>query len=112
MELNHDTFELVETKEIRCTPVMIGSRILTRPLKPKGRTRSGIYVVGKDNPQEGTEAEVIAIGPGILLQDGSRHAMQTRVGDRVLIGPRTVKVMIDEVDCFVVDEGDILAVLR
>lgn len=93
-------------------PVMIGSRVLVKKEKPRGQTRSGLVLPGNMKAADYTEGEVTAVGPGILLPEGQRHAMQCRVGDRVLLGPRVVEVRIDDAPFYVVDEGDILAILR
>lgn len=76
------------------------------------KTVSGIIVpetIEKGRPERG---EVIAIGPGKLLENGQRAAVSVRVGDTVLFkkyGPDEVKVKGESF--LILSESDILAIL-
>ena len=62
----------------------IGNRIIVRREASDVKTAGGILLpdAAQKKPQRG---EVIAVGPGKLnTQDGSRHPMQLKVGDKVL----------------------------
>lgn len=87
--------------------LLVGSRILVKKTI-RNQTRSGLVLPNSFTPTDGTEAVVLAVGPGVLLQDGRRHAMQTKPGDTVLIGPRVVEIAVDGTKLFVLDEGDVL----
>lgn len=60
-------------------------RILVRPIEPETVTASGIYLPesSKERPVQG---EVVAVGPGKLLDNGQRAAMSVAKGDRVVYG--------------------------
>lgn len=60
-------------------------RILVRPIEPKTMTESGIYLPesSKERPVQG---EVVAVGPGKLLDNGQRAEMSVSKGDRVVYG--------------------------
>ncbi len=63
-----------------------------------------------EKPEQG---EVIAVGDGRLLQDGTRRPLQLNVGDQVLFGKyagQTVKV--DGEELLVMREGDVMGVLE
>ena len=63
----------------------------------------------REKPEKGT---VIAVGPGKLLENGSRAALSVKVGDTVVFkkySPDEVKVGKDEY--LVIREDDVLAVL-
>jgi len=92
-------------------PVMVGSRVLVKKIK-REMSKHGIILPQTNSAAAGSEGEVVAIGPGILLQSGQRLPLSVRVGDRVIIGPRVIEIEIDEQRYYVVDEGDILAILR
>ncbi|HKB38899.1 MAG TPA: co-chaperone GroES [Gemmataceae bacterium] len=61
----------------------LGDRIVVRRFEAEGKTAGGILLpdTAKNKPQKG---KVLAVGPGRLLKDGSRRALQVKVGDTVL----------------------------
>lgn len=61
----------------------LGDRVLIKLLASEEVTKSGIVIpdTAKEKPQEG---EVLAVGPGRLLDDGKRSPMEVKVGDIVL----------------------------
>ena len=61
----------------------LGDRVLIKLLASEEVTKSGIVIpdTAKEKPQEG---EVLAVGPGRLLDDGKRAPMDVKVGDIVL----------------------------
>ena len=76
-------------------------------------TKSGIVLpdtVDKEKPEKG---EVIAIGPGKLMENGQRAEMSVKIGDKVMFkkySPDEIKV--DEEEYLVISEGDIMAILE
>ena len=90
-------------------------------LGPKGRnvviekkfgsptiTKDGV-TVAKEKPQE---AEVIAVGPGKLSDEGKRAPMDVQAGDRVLMGKYSgSEIKIDGNDYVILREDEILAVI-
>lgn len=61
----------------------IGDRIVVRREAAEEKTAGGILLPdsAKNKPQQGV---VVAVGPGKLKPDGTRVAMQLKVGDKVL----------------------------
>ncbi|NLF80357.1 MAG: co-chaperone GroES [Clostridia bacterium] len=61
----------------------LGDRVLIKLLPSEEVTKSGIVIpdTAKEKPQEG---EVLAVGPGRLLDDGKRAPIEVKVGDIVL----------------------------
>jgi chaperonin GroES len=83
---------------------------LVRRIEKPEQVRGGIVIpdTAKEKPQE---AEVIAVGPGKLDEEGHRLPMDVRPGDRVLIGKYAgTDIKIDEEDLVILREDDILAV--
>ena len=73
--------------------------------------RGGIIIpdTAKEKPQE---AEVVAVGPGKLRDDGERSAIDVKVGDRVLVGKYSgTDVKLEDQDYVIMREDEILAVL-
>jgi len=60
-------------------------RVVVRPIERESVTSGGIYLPesAKDRPIQG---EVVAIGPGKLLDNGQRAPLNVSKGDRVVYG--------------------------
>jgi len=55
---------------------------------------------------------VIAVGPGARDEAGKIHALDVKVGDRVLFGKWSgTEIKIDDVDYLVMKESDIVGVI-
>ncbi|MBI4281401.1 co-chaperone GroES [Candidatus Uhrbacteria bacterium] len=91
----------------------LGDHVIVKPLSDDAVTKTGIVLpdtVNKEKPEKG---EVIAIGPGKLLDNGSRATPSVKVGEKVVFkkySPDEVKV--DGQEYLVISEGDIMAVLE
>jgi chaperonin GroES len=61
----------------------LNDRIVIKRFEAEGKTSGGILLPdsAKNKPQRG---EVLAVGPGRVLKDGSRQPLQVKVGDVVL----------------------------
>lgn len=61
----------------------LGDRLIVRRTEALDKSSGGVIIPdsAKKKPQRGT---VVAVGPGKMLKDGSRRALQVREGDRVL----------------------------
>lgn len=61
----------------------LGDKVVVEPLESSDKTAGGIYLPdsAKKKPQEGM---VVAVGPGRLLENGSRNNLSVKVGNRVL----------------------------
>ena len=90
----------------------LGERVVIKMLEKEETTISGIVLpdTAKEKPQEG---EVVAVGPGRLLENGTRSALEVKVGDKVLYSKYAgTEVKKDGVEYLVLNgERDILAVL-
>jgi chaperonin GroES len=87
-------------------------RVLIKRLEEKEVVKGGIIIpdTAKEKPMEG---EVIAVGPGKILDDGKRSAMDVKAGDRILIGKYAgTEIKIDDEDYVIMREEEILAVLQ
>ena len=86
-------------------------RVLVKRLEAEEEVRGGIIIpdTAKEKPQE---AQVVAAGPGELMDDGSRKPMDVNVGDRVLVGKYSGSdIKIDGEDYVIMRENEILAVV-
>jgi chaperonin GroES len=87
----------------------LDDRIVIERLEAEEKTAGGILLpdTAKEKPQKG---KVLAVGPGKLLENGTRAAPDVKAGDTVLFGKYSgteVKVAGDEV--VILRESDVLA---
>ena len=86
-------------------------RVLVKRLELEEQVRGGIIIPdsAKEKPQE---AQVIAVGPGKVQDDGSRAKLDVKVGDKVLVGKYSGSdIKIDDEDYVILREDEILAVV-
>ncbi len=89
----------------------LGDRVLIKPLEAEEKTATGIVLpdTAKEKPQQG---EVIAAGPGRLLDNGERVKMAVNAGDRVLYARYAGTELKDgDARYLILSERDILAIL-
>jgi chaperonin GroES len=87
-------------------------RVVIKPLNSETKTAGGIII--PDNAQEKpVEGEVIGVGNGRVLKDGSVVKPELKVGDRVLYSKYAGnEIKINGVDHLIMREEDILAVVN
>ncbi len=86
-------------------------RVVAKRIEQAEQVRGGIIIpdTAKEKPQE---AEVVAAGPGKIVDDGKRAPMDVKAGDRVLIGKYSgSEVRIEDEDYVILREDEILAVI-
>ena len=74
--------------------------------------RGGLYIpdTAKEKPQEG---EVLAVGNGKLLDNGTRISIDLSAGDRVLFGKYAgTEVKLDGEELLILREDDVLGVVQ
>ncbi|MDE0183821.1 MAG: co-chaperone GroES [Candidatus Poribacteria bacterium] len=88
----------------------LGDRILIKRLEDDEETTSGGIIIpdtAKEKPQEG---EVMAVGKGRLLDNGSRQPIDVEVGNKILFGKYSgTEVKYEGVEYLILREDDILA---
>lgn len=90
----------------------LNDHILVRPAEAMEKTKGGIILpdTAKEKPAEGT---VIAVGPGKLLDNGSRGAFQIKENDRVIYSKYAGHdITIDGEEYKVIQESDVYAVIE
>ena len=86
--------------------------ILVKRLEETAKTKGGIIIpdTAKEKPQEG---EVVAVGKGRVLEDGTQRALDVKAGDRILFGKYSgTDVKIDDEDFLIMREDDVLGVIE
>jgi chaperonin GroES len=88
----------------------LGDKVVVRASTAEERTSGGIVLpdTAKERPQQG---EVIAVGPGRVLDNGERAAMSVKEGDTVIFskyGGNEIKL--DGQEYLILDQDSIYAV--
>jgi len=89
----------------------LNDRILVKRVEGESKTKGGIIIPdsAKEKP---AEAIVVAVGPGKVLENGSRRELSVKKGDRVLYGKYDgTEVKIDGDEHLIIRESDVLAIL-
>jgi len=89
----------------------LGDRVVIRPSERDEMTKSGLVIpdTAKEKPQEGS---VLAVGPGRVLDDGTREPMDVKTGDTVLYAKYAgTEFKHDGDDLLIVSQKDILALV-
>ena len=87
-------------------------RLLVRRLSGEEKTKGGIIIpdTAKEKPQEG---EVVAVGNGKVLDNGTKHPLDVKVGDKVLFSKYSgSEIKLDGEEYTIMREDDILAVIE
>ena len=88
----------------------LGDRVqVKRPNEDEQTTSGGIIIpdTAKEKPQEG---EVVSVGDGRLLDDGTRQELNVSAGDKVLFGKFAgTEVEYEGEEYLILREDDILA---
>ena len=90
----------------------LGDRVVVKPLSSGPTTKSGIVLpdTAKEKPQEG---EILAVGPGKVLDNGKRTALEVSVGQKVLFAKYAgSEVKLDGEEYLILRESDIMGIVE
>ena len=90
----------------------LGDRLVVRPTPREEMTKSGIVLpdTAKERPQEGT---ILSVGPGRILDDGTREAMDVSAGQKVLFQKYAgTEFKLDEEELLILSQKDVLAIIE
>jgi chaperonin GroES len=86
----------------------LDSRVVIKPIEAESKTKGGIVLpdTAKEKSQKG---EIIATGPGRLLESGERAKMALQKGDKVLFGKYAgTEIKIDGQEYVIMKEDEVL----
>ena len=89
----------------------LDDRVVVQPVEAEQTTAGGIVLPdsAKEKPQRG---QVVAVGPGKLLDNGVRATLSIAVGDEVIFGKYGgSEIEVDGVEYKILRESDVLAKL-
>jgi chaperonin GroES len=87
-------------------------RVVVKRTEEKEQMIGGLYIpdTAKEKPQQG---EVVAIGDGRILEDGTRVPLDLNVGDQVLFGKYSgTEVKLNDEEYLIMRESDVLGVVE
>lgn len=91
----------------------LGDHVLVKPLKEEEVTASGIVLPDTVDKEKKAEGSVVAVGPGKMLEDGSRSTMEVTVGQRVLFKKwGGDEVEFEKEEYKIISQEDILAIVE
>ena len=86
-------------------------RVIIKRLEEEQKTAGGIIIpdTAKEKPQQG---KILAVGPGKVMDNGTRLEMTVKEGDTILFGKYSgSEVKIDGEKLLILKESDVLAIL-
>ncbi len=89
----------------------MADRVVVRPSEQESVTKGGIFLpdTAQERPQQG---EVVAAGPGRVLQNGKRVEMEVKPGDTVIYSKFAgTEVEVEDEELLVLGANDILAII-
>jgi chaperonin GroES len=90
----------------------LGDRVVVKATSRETVTKSGIVLpdTAKEKPQEG---EILAIGPGKVLDNGKRVTLEVKVGQKILFAKYGgTEVKIDGEEYLILRESDIMGIVE
>jgi chaperonin GroES len=90
----------------------LNDRVVVKRLEEEQRTAGGIIIpdTAKEKPVQG---EIMAVGNGKVMEDGSRRPLDLNAGDRVLFGKYAgTEIKVEGEELLIMREDDILAVVE
>ena len=90
----------------------LSNRVVIKFVEAEEKTSGGIFLTAaaQEKPQI---AEVIAIGPGKITDNGTFAPMTVKVGDKVIMSKYAgTQVKVDGTEYTIVRQGDILAIVE
>jgi chaperonin GroES len=89
----------------------LGDRVVIKPANKEEVSAAGLLLpdTAKEKPQKGT---IVAVGPGRILDDGTRQTPEVAEGQTVLYAKYAgTEVKIDNEEYLILSEKDVLAIV-
>ena len=100
----------MSTENIKIQP--LGDRVVIKALSRETVTGGGIVLPDtvKEKPQEG---EILAVGPGKVLDNGKRVTLEVQIGQKVLFAKYAgTEVKMDGEEYLILRESDIMGIVE
>lgn len=90
----------------------LNDRVVVKRMEEEQKTAGGIIIpdTAKEKPIQG---EVLAVGNGKVMEDGTRKPLDVKKGDRVLFGKYSgTEITVENQEVLIMREDDILAIVE
>jgi chaperonin GroES len=90
----------------------LGDRVVVEHVEQAEKTSGGVFLpdTAKEKPQEG---RVLAVGSGRTLDNGTKLAMDVKVGDKIIYSKYSgSEIKLEGKDYLIISEKDVLAVVE
>ncbi len=90
----------------------LGDRIVVKALEAESQSSGGIFLpdTAKEKPQQG---EVLAVGPGKMLDTGKISAVDVQVGDKIVYSKYGgTEIKVGGEDVIILRADDVLGILN
>ena len=90
----------------------LNDRVVLKRIEEEQRTAGGIIIpdTAKEKPIQG---EVMAVGSGKVMEDGSRRPLDVKAGDRVLFGKYSgTEIKVEGEELLIMREDEILSIIE
>jgi chaperonin GroES len=94
-----------ESEGMKIRPLQ--DRVIVQRIDEEEKTKGGIIIpdTAKEKPQEG---KVIAVGPGKILENGTKTTLDVKAGDKILFGKYSgTEIKIEGEEFLMMREDDI-----
>ena len=91
----------------------LGDHIIVKSISAEETSQAGIIIPDTVSKERSERGEVIAVGPGKMMENGQRNVMEVKIGDKVMFkkyAPDEVKVGDEEY--LVIRMEDVMAILE
>ncbi|HRY82317.1 MAG TPA: co-chaperone GroES [Candidatus Moranbacteria bacterium] len=91
----------------------LGDNVVVKPWSVEETTASGIVLPDTADKEKPEKGEVLAVGPGKIMENGQLKSMNVKVGDIVMFKKYSPdEIEIDKEKYLLISEGDILGILE
>ncbi|MCF7860008.1 co-chaperone GroES [Patescibacteria group bacterium] len=91
----------------------LSNHVIVKAAVQEEMTKSGIVLPGTADKERPEKGEIIAVGPGKIMDNGQLSSMSVKVGDQVVFkkySPDEIKI--EGEDYLILSEDDIIAVIE
>ena len=90
----------------------LGDRVILKVVEKEEVTKGGIVLPDTASKEKPQEAEVVAVGPGRVLENGQKVALEVKKGDHVIFSKYAgTEIKRGGHEYLIVGERDILAII-
>jgi len=91
----------------------LGDHLVVKVSKEEKVTKSGIVLPDTVDKEKQETGEIMAVGPGKILDNGNRAPMEVKVGDKVLFKKYALdEFKIDEEEFGTIQLSDVIAIIE